>query len=196
MESHRIESICRDFPPVARLRLLAMTALGRLRRVPARLTSKPQIAWTVDSQDDCRQLLAMLEACGFHVRRAAELRIWRRAVRAWTQLGGQERRSTMRALKSELTASRRFDAGASSPRPFASRDQLLGYITGFACAEGCFGLSDARPRFSIHLRQDDKALLELLASATGLGTVRSHWPRSPLNPQRRGRSAPGRISPS
>jgi hypothetical protein len=163
-------------------RLLATTRIGRLRRVPARLTSKPQIAWIVDSQDDCLELVAVLDACGFHGRRAAELCIWRRALSAWTQLGGQHRRSTMRALKSELAASRRFGAGDPTARPFRSRDQLLGYISGFASAEGCFGLWDARPRFSIHLRQDDQPLLELLASTTGLGTVTLHRPQPPLNP--------------
>jgi hypothetical protein len=58
----------------------------------------------------------------------------------------------------------------------------LGYISGFLSAEGCFGLSDARPRFSIHLRQDDKPLLKLLANATGLGKVTEHRPPAPLNP--------------
>jgi hypothetical protein len=62
--------------------LLASTGLGRLRRVAARLTSKPQISWIVDRQDDCRELLALIEPCGFHGRRAAELRIWSDAVRA------------------------------------------------------------------------------------------------------------------
>src|SRR5687768_14599385 len=56
--------------------LLASTGLGRLRRVAAHRTSKPQISWTIDRQDDCRELLALVEPCGFHGRRAAELRIW------------------------------------------------------------------------------------------------------------------------
>ena len=66
--------------------------------------------------------------------------------------------------------------------PFASRRQLLGYISGFVCAEGCFGLSDCRPRFTIHLRQDDRPLLDLLAVSTGLGKVSDHRPAQPLNP--------------
>jgi hypothetical protein len=162
--------------------LLVSTGLGRLRRVAPRLTSKPQIAWIVDSQVDCRSLLALLEPCGFHGRRTAELDIWRRGVRAWTETNGAKRRSTLRELKHDLAAARRFGAGAPSARPFASREQLLGYIRGFASAEGCFGLSSGRPVFSVHLRADDRALLELLAAATGLGRVNLHRPVALLNP--------------
>ena len=163
-------------------RLLISTRLGRLRRVAARLTSRPQISWLVDSQDDCRTLLELLESCGFHGRRAAELDIWRRGVRAWTETGGEKRRSTLRALRSEFAASRRFGAGAPSARPFASPAQLLGYISGFVAAEGCFGLSSGRPVFTVHLRQDDRPLLELLAAETGFGKVSEHRPAAPLNP--------------
>jgi hypothetical protein len=162
--------------------LLASTGIGRLRRVKARLTSKPQISWLVDSQDHCHTLLALLESCGFHGRRAAELDIWRQAVHAWTATGGEERRTMLRALRAELAAARHFGGGAPSVAPFTGRAQILGYISGFLSAEGCFGLSDARPRFSIHLRQDDKPLLELLRSATGLGKVSEHRPAPPLNP--------------
>jgi hypothetical protein len=88
----------------------------------------------------------------------------------------------MRRLMTELVASKRFGAGDPTATPFAVREQLLGYISGFLSAEGCFGLSDARPRFSIHLRHDDKPLLELLASATGLGKVSEHRPPPPHNP--------------
>ncbi len=163
-------------------RLLASTGLGRLRRVAARLTSKPQISWIVDSQDDCRALLVMLEPCGFHGRRAVELDIWRRAVHAWTETSGETRRSALRALKAELVASRMFGAGARSARPFAGRSQLLGYISGFVSAEGCFTFSGQRPRFCIHLRADDRPLLDLLAEATGLGRVTDYRPGGGLNP--------------
>jgi hypothetical protein len=165
--------------------VLATTGLGRLRRVAPRLTSKPQISWVVDGQDDCRELLTMIEPCGFHGRRAAELRLWRQAVQVWTESKGSARRSQMRALKVELAAARRFGAGQPAALPFASRRQLLGYISGFVCAEGCFGMSGGRPRFSIHLRQDDEPLLRLLAAETGLGKVTSHRPRLPLNPSAR-----------
>jgi hypothetical protein len=162
--------------------LLATTGLGRLRRVPPRLTSRPQISWTVDAQDDCRDLLALIEPCGFHGRRAAELRLWRRAVHVWTESAGSTRRSRLRALEAELRTARGFGAGDRTASRFKSREQLLGYISGFVCAEGCFGWSNGRPRFSIHLRQDDEPLLRLLAAQTGFGTVTRHRPAPPSNP--------------
>jgi hypothetical protein len=162
--------------------LVALTGIGTLRRLPARAGSKPQIVWSVRTQADCRELLAMIEPCGFHGRRAAELCLWREAVRVWSECGGSDRRLRLRALKSDLAAARRFGGGAPSAAPFASRRQLLGYITGFVCAEGCFGLSGGRPRFSIHMRQDDEPLLRLLAGETGLGKVTTHRPAAPLNP--------------
>jgi hypothetical protein len=162
--------------------LLASTGLGRLRRVPARLTSKPQTSWVVDSQDECRELLAIIASCGFHGRRAAELDLWRRAVAAWTQTSGEDRRSTLQALRADLGAARRFGRGHPTAAPFTSRRQFLGYISGFVSGEGCLGISRGRPRFSIHLRQDDRPLLELLAAETGLGKVTEHRPSAPLNP--------------
>jgi hypothetical protein len=134
------------------------------------------------TQDDCRELLAMIEPCGFHGHRAAELEIWRQAVHVWAESAGDARRTELRRLKAELAAARRFGGGAPSAEPFASRKQLLGYISGFVCAEGCFGMSDNRPRFSIHLRQDDEPLLRLLAAETGLGKVSTHRPAPPFNP--------------
>jgi hypothetical protein len=68
--------------------LLALTGLGRIHRVPARATSKPQLRWAIDAQEDCLELLGMIESCGFHGRRAAELRLWSDAVRVWTGSGG------------------------------------------------------------------------------------------------------------
>jgi len=161
--------------------LLASTGLGRLSRVKARRTSQPQVRWTVASREHCRELLALVEPYGFHGRRVAELTLWRRAVRAWIETGGDERRATLRALKAELAAARAYGGGAPSATPFAGRRQLLGYISGFVCAEGCFGFSSGRPRFSIHLRRDDRPLLELLAASTGLGKVTEHHPAA-LNP--------------
>ena len=162
--------------------LLALTGLGRIHRVPARATSKPQLCWAIDTQEDCQELLGMIESCGFHGRRAAELRLWSEAVRVWTELGGATRRSELRRLKTELAAARRFGGGEQCASRWDTRTQFLGYISGFVCAEGCFGLSDGRPRFSVHLRQDDEPLLQLLAEETRLGNVTRYRPAPPLNP--------------
>lgn len=163
--------------------LVAITGLGRLHRVPARATSKPQIVWRIDTQHDCVEMDRLLAHCGFHGRRAAELAIWSHAVRTWVSGHGDERRVTMRALKLRLEATRRFGCGASRAVPFADRPRLqLGYISGFVSAEGSFWCSPDRPRFSVHLRSDDSPLLKLLAETTGLGRVYDHAVRPPLNP--------------
>jgi len=171
----------RDDSQDAMERLLSTTGLGRLYRVPARSTSKPQIAWVIATQEHCRQLLALIES-GFHGRRAAELLLWSQAVRTWTDESGERRRTTMRCLMAALAGARRFGVGAPSATPFAGRDQLVGYISGFLSAEGWIGFANGRPRSTVHLRQDDRPLLELLASATGLGHVTEHRPPRPLNP--------------
>jgi hypothetical protein len=163
--------------------IVALTGLGRLRRTAAQRTSRPQIMWSIDSQDDCLEMLRLVDSCGLHGRRAAELGIWRQAVEAWTEQHGAARRVAMRSLKHRLHAAKRFGAGAPCATPFAgSRRELLGYISGFACAEGYFCLSRGRPRFVIHVRQDDRPLLELLSVATGLGKVNTHAPAPAANP--------------
>jgi hypothetical protein len=60
--------------------LVGLTGLGRLRPVSARGTSMPQIAWKIETQHECTELLRLINDCGFHGRRAAELRLWSEAV--------------------------------------------------------------------------------------------------------------------
>jgi hypothetical protein len=40
--------------------LVGMTGFGRLYRVPAQPSSRPQIAWHIGTQDDCRELLGLI----------------------------------------------------------------------------------------------------------------------------------------
>ena len=176
--------------------LLALTGLGRIHRVPARATSKPQLCWAIDAQEDCLELLGAIESCGFHGRRAAELRLWSDAVRVWTGSGGAARRSELRRLKTGLAAARRFGGGEQCASRWDTRRQFLGYISGFVCAEGCFGLSDGRPRFSVHLRQDDESLLQLLSEETGLGNVTRYRPAPRSTRRLRGQSPVARSSAS
>jgi hypothetical protein len=157
--------------------LVALTGLGRLARVPAQRTSRPQISWMIDSQRDCTELQRLLASCGFHGRRAAELEIWSEAVEVWRRMGGDARRAALRTLKSRLEAARKYGSGATSARRFAGPDtQTLGYISGLVCAEGCFQSNRSRPRFSMHMRHDERPLLELLRSTTGCGAIHDHDP--------------------
>jgi hypothetical protein len=163
--------------------LVALTGVGRMYRVPARATSKPQVAWHIDTQHDCVEIGRLLAHCGFHGRRAAELEIWMDAVRAWVTDGGDDRRTSMRALKAALDGARKYQAVHPRAVPFADRRTLtLGYISGLVSAEGSFYFSTGRPRFSVHLRQDDRPLLDLLAATTWLGRVYNQAASAPLNP--------------
>jgi hypothetical protein len=163
--------------------LVALTGIGRLRRVPARATSHPQIAWQIDTQEDCTELSRLLSRAGFHGRRNAELRLWTEGVQIWAQSTGPDRHASLRSLSLRLKAARRFGGGGLEAVPLPERPrQRLGYISGLVTAEGCFGIWSERPRFGLHLRQDDRPLLGLLASTTGLGTIYDHTPAPPLNP--------------
>jgi hypothetical protein len=162
--------------------LVALTGLGSLHRVPAQGTSRPQIGWKIDSQADCAELIRLIGACGFHGRRAAELALWTQAVDAWTSTAGDDRRERLGSLKARLQASRRFGRGASAARPFAGTTNLtLGYISGLVCAEGCLHVNNLRPRFAMHMRADERPLLDLLRSTTRLGRVYEHTPQRPLH---------------
>lgn len=163
--------------------LVALTGIGRLRRIRAQHTSRPQIGWTVDSQHDCTELARLVADSGFHGRRVAELGIWTSAVSVWTGIGGGDRRAALQALKRRLQTAKKYRCGAVSARPFAGgRRHTLGYISGLVCAEGSFQMTAGRPRFTMHLRHDERPLLDLLRSTTGFGVVRDYRPRAPLNP--------------
>jgi hypothetical protein len=163
--------------------MAAITGLGRLYRVAARGTSQPQIAWLIDTQGDCVDLARLLSRPGFHGRRAAELAIWSEAVNVWVNGAGPSRRAELRSLKCRLEAARGFACGAETALPLPEARRLrLGYISGFVAAEGSFGISRGRPTFAIHLRKDDRPLLEMLASLTVAGRIYDHTPALPLNP--------------
>ena len=86
---------------------------------------------------------------------------------------------------------RRFMPGwPKTPARFVSRDVMSsrpararradgrapGLLGGFFSGEGCFGLSGLQPRAVVHLRRDDRAILELFAARFGVGTVRDRAP--------------------
>jgi hypothetical protein len=103
-------------------------------------------------------------------------------VEHWLDGDGDARRAALRAAKAELEAARRFGGGAAQAAPFAGVDEYTGYITGFVCAEGSFGVWRRRARFLLHVRLDDRPLLALLATTTGLGRVYEQPARPPLCP--------------
>jgi hypothetical protein len=148
------------------------TGLGLIRPIAARATSKPQVEWRVQTQADCIALAAILGEFPVRGRRRGEVEIWRRAVEAWTSWPG-ERALVLRRLRERLRESRRFRP--PDDRPLASPETpevLRFYLHGLIAAEGSFSLRTGDVGLSVHMRADERPLLEMLARTTGVGRVR------------------------
>ena len=161
-----------DDAPLARW-LCERTGLGTLYPVPAYRTSKPQVRWLVRTLADSRALVELLDQYELRGRKRREYETWRTAVELASS-GIAERRFALRRLHDRLRAIRAFrapgpDELASAP---AERDALVAYLHGLLCAEGSFSLRPSHAGVSVHLRQDDRPLLEMLARETGLGYLR------------------------
>ena len=149
------------------------TGYGTIAPIPARRTSRPQVRWTVRTHEDCGALVRLLERYELRGRKRREFEIWRAAVEIATS-GIANRRVVLRRLRTQLHDVRRFralDPGERAPAP-ADRETLVAYLHGLLCAEGSFSLTTSHAGVSIHLRQDDRPLLAMLAAETGLGRLR------------------------
>ena len=62
------------------------------------------------------------------------------------------------------------------------RAALRYYLHGFLCAEGSLGLARSRTSLCVHLRQDDRPLLEMLARGFGVGDIRDMRAYPPSKP--------------
>lgn len=162
-----------DAPLLTWLRM--RTGVGRLHAVPARRTSKPQAQWLVQTQAGCTTLVELLTRFPLRGRKTREFEIWRRAVELWLS-GAPERAETARRHRHELLESRRFrppKPGRVAEAP-DSPEALDGYLHGLLCAEGSFALDRSRTAVTVHLRQDDRPLLSMLAQSVGVGVIRDH----------------------
>ena len=163
--------------------LRARLSVGTLHAAPARATSNPQVQWLVQSQDGCSKLVDLLTAYEMRGRKAREFEIWKRAVHVWVS-GARYRTESARHLRRQLLDVRRFRA--PDPRDVVAEPQsalaLAGYLHGFVCAEGSFSLDRSHTGLTVHLRQDDRPLLEMLARAVGVGSVRDQRGYPPTNP--------------
>jgi hypothetical protein len=148
------------------------TGIGFTRPVPARRTSKPQVEWRVQTQADCRTLAELLGRFPVRGRRRREVRIWRDAVDWWNS-GVSNRALPMRGLRERLADSRLYRPPSTEvlTRP-ESRVALRAYLHGLLCAEGSFALRPAHTGMAVHMRRDERPLLEMLADALGIGYVR------------------------
>ncbi len=170
-----------DAPLLTWLRM--RTGVGRLHAVPARRTSKPQAQWLVQTQAGCTTLVELLTRFPLRGRKTREFEIWRRAVELWLS-GAPERAETARRHRHELLESRRFrppKPGRVAEAP-DSPEALDGYLHGLLCAEGSFALDRSRTAVTVHLRQDDRPLLSMLAQSVGVGVIRDHPPRRRRRP--------------
>ena len=151
--------------------LRATTGLGALHPVPARATSNPQVQWLVRTQADCGSLVELLERFEMRGRKTREFEIWRRAVSLWRS-SDADRVARAATLRRQLVATRRFGAGSGDAvRAPGSSEALSGYLHGFLCAESSFGVDRSHTGLTVHLRRDDRPLLEMLARTLGLGDV-------------------------
>jgi hypothetical protein len=161
-----------DDAPLARW-LRERTELGTVSPVPAYRTSKPQVRWLIRTQADCRALVELLDRYELRGRKRREYDTWRTAVEIASS-GIADRRFALRGLHDRLRTVRVFrapgpDELAAAP---ADRDALVAYLHGLLCAEGSFSLRPSHAGVSVHLRQDDRPLLAMLARETGLGYLR------------------------
>lgn len=158
-----------DTPLLAELR--DETACGRLHPVAAQGNAKPQTAWVIARRDDCVRLASLLEATPLLTKKAGEFDLWVAAVDAWTR-PGRSRWPRMAALATEIRRHRRYDYRPEPASVDITPDYLDRFLSGFATGEAHFGsTSSGWPRFTINLRGDDQAVLQLLRKHVGVGSL-------------------------
>src|SRR5205814_365070 len=130
------------------LDIVRVTGLGRLYAVPARRSSRPQVAWSVTSKLACRELAGLLRRYPLRGRKRREAAIWAAAVDRWSELLHGSTPAVDGLLASsaaELRLLRRYvDRGPSAAaaervcEPSAAG--LSGFLGGFFTGEGSFSL--------------------------------------------------------
>jgi hypothetical protein len=173
-DAHLLTDLCR------------VTGLGRVAAKPAHGTSCPQAYWTIASKRECAELTRILRAFPLRARKRRDFEIWARAVDRWALVpyDAQACGSFHAEMADDAAALRLVRRYVNSPPPAldGSASALVPYLGGFFSGEGCFGLSDLRPRAVVKLRRDDRGILELFAERFGIGAVRDHRPYGNPNP--------------
>jgi hypothetical protein len=167
------------------LDIARVTGLGRLFRVPARRTSRPQVCWAVQSKLECRRLVEFLERYPLRGRKQREFRVWAAAVDEWADslygAGHGATHRTLRARASELRDLRRYvDRAECCPAGERQVDGLTAFLGGLFTGEGSFGL-DGRAVACIHLRADERTSWRTFGQCFDLGRVTVSTPTG-LNP--------------
>jgi hypothetical protein len=163
--------------------LARRTGTGTLRAVPAQATARPQVEWRVYSQADCQAIADLLTRFQIRGRKRREFDVWKAAVELWRS-GLTNRVILARRLHARLRECRTFtetEVRSFVPAP-ESPTGLQGWLHGFVCAEGSFALGRRRQALNVHLRQDDRPLLEMLVRCLGVGYVRDYPAYPPGRP--------------
>jgi hypothetical protein len=165
---------------------------GHVTRLPSQGNSWPLARWAVSSKLECRELVRMLRSAPLRGRKQRDFEIWAEAVDLWSERlydAGRDRTVDMRLahLRAQLLESRRYvdpptSAGGTATFP---TDELVWFLGGFFSGEGCFLLAPQHARAVIHLRADDRRLLEQFRDGLGLGRVYAFRPRPPAHPTAR-----------
>jgi LAGLIDADG DNA endonuclease family protein len=149
--------------------------IGRVVAVPARNTSRPQVAWVISTKLECSRLVTFIDAHPLRGRKRAEYELWREAVRAWA-LRRYGYAPGVRSRLEHLAGLLRTERIYREPHPDAVLPVLTDpyaehYFAGFFSGEGSFGLQPRAARFVIKLRRDDRPLLDAFRRDFRLGSV-------------------------
>jgi hypothetical protein len=156
-----------------------LSGIGSLSRIAAAGNSAPQVAWTISSRLECSRLVEILDEFPMRGRKAFEFSIWAAAVDTWSRSPAGRPLHRLLAIRLQRAAEqlhflRRYVDPPRHPPPWSlSVPGLVQYIGGFFTGEGSFHLSRNAAWMAINLRSDDRPLLELLATETGLGKISS-----------------------
>jgi hypothetical protein len=162
--------------------LASATGIGRIAQRSAYRNSRPQSCWTVVAKSDCMRLVELLTAHPLRGRKARDFSVWSAAVHWWIgkDVTRSQRRdwTTMRQLKIDLTAVRRYDVGPAVSDPVAGKHALTDwgpYFAGLLSAEGSLAIvrngASFLPVVHITMRADDRQLLEAVRHHTGVGKL-------------------------
>ena len=168
------------------LDLCRRTALGRVRPVRPKGNSKPQVCWTIDSRLETQRLAEILRDVPPAGRRRHEVSEWVAAV----DILAKTRRGTSRSdwdeiarLADRMVHLRAFAPGREPPSKLDLPDPLfLAWLGGFFTGEGSLILAAKRARLSIHLRRDDRSLLEAIRDRLSIGAIYDIAPQNRRRP--------------
>jgi hypothetical protein len=150
------------------------TGLGRVRPVDAVRNSKAQARWTVDSKAGAAQIAGWCREFPMAGRRRAVAEEWARAVELWAPTPRGTPADVWHAVAAHAERLRELRKYTERRQPVEldmSDDLFRAWLGGFFSGEGCLMLEPTRARLAIHLRQDDRPLLEALQSRTRIGAI-------------------------